>query len=534
MKLFLKKSYRGAALVSVMVAVAFLSIVATTLLAISLNNYEMKNVQTKSNYRFYDNEKYLNVVTTSLRAAVYDQSNPKEIIATAVGGDTSFDKDNATTYKANKLADIIQPSVTHSGGTSCDLTIDGVNFTIKGGDLVDETPDDSKGYKVVLKDVTISSKDSEEFTSTIKTDIEFYMKGVPTAKINSGLGDCSFLLDNQLKISSSDQVRIQIYGNGILGKYKLKSGSTTESVGDTVVELNNIGDVNVLGDYNVFYGDIVLNNNSLFYVAKGNVSIFGNIYINDNAAFICNGNLKLGPNSKVYYHGTEISIPQGTAMKKADGTDETDNNKKIYKIAANTISQKSKNFVITKDAYRLSKEKEDNIRSILKLNSGGLADDGVLKNIIKQQNGKYFYNYFDNQSSNSFYVDGQQYKAQIYKESNIQNQSEVGNRLMLLSSGITAYNLNTVAKETTFLSLSPITCAQTHSITLTQFGNKQFHTLLEGNYKINNDNNMKIKDWFIDNPDSVISSIFENSVESITTSDKCTETAAGYKNWTKQ
>lgn len=533
MRLLIKKSNKGAALVSIMVAVTFLSIIATTLLAISLNNYEMKSIQTKSNSNFYNNEKYLNVVTTSLRSSLYEETDPKAVLAAAVGGD--FSSGTTTVYKACKLADIIQPGTTHSGDSSCTLTIDGVEFTISGGQLKDETPADvTKGSMVVMKDVTFTALDSEGFKSTIKTDIEFYMKSEPSVQVNSGLGDCSFLLDNQLKITSSDQVRIQIYGNGIFGKYKQDPSDSSKSIGDQVVVLNNIGDINILGDYNVFYGDIVLNNSSIFYVAKGNVSVFGNIYINNNAAFICNGNLKLGPNSKIYYQGTEITIPQGTAVKKADGTDETDNNKKIYKIPAASVSNKSKNLVITKDVYRLSKEKEDNIRNTLKLNSGGTADDGVLKNIIQQQNGKYFYDYFDNQNSDSFYVDGQQYKAQIYKESNIQNQSEVGNRLMLLSKSITEYNLNTIAKETTFLSLSPINCAQTHSITLTQLGNKQFHTLLDGNYKINGDSNKTIKDWFIDNPDSVINSIFENSVESMSSDDKCTDTAAGYANWTKE
>lgn len=533
MRLLIKKSNKGAALVSIMVAVAFLSIIATTLLAISLNNYEMKSVQTKSNMNFYNNEKYLNVVTTNLRSSVYEQTDPKAVLAAAVGGD--FSSGTSTVYKASKLADIIQPGTTHSGDSSCTLTIDGVEFTISGGVLKDDTPADvNKGSKIVMKDVTFTAKDSEGFKSTIKTDIEFYMKSEPSVKVNSGLGDCSFLLDNQLKITSSDQVRIQIYGNGIFGKYKQDPSNSSKSIGDQVVVLNNIGDVNVLGDYSVFYGDIVLNNNSIFYVAKGNVSVFGNIYINGSAAFICNGSLKLGPNSKVYYQGSEITIPQGTPEKKADGTDETDDNKKIYKISAASVSNKSKNFVITKDVYRLSKEKEENIRNILRLNSGGQTDDGVLKNIIQKQGGKYFYEYFDNQDSASFYVDGQSYKAQIYKESNIQNQSEVGNRLMMLSSGITEYNLNTIAKETTFLSLSPINCAQTHSITLTQLGNKQFHTLLNGNYKVGNDNNKVVKNWFISDPDSVINSIFENSVESMSSDDKCTDTAAGYSNWTKE
>ena len=92
MRLLIKKSNKGAALVSIMVAVAFLSIIATTLLAISLNNYEMKSVQTKSNMNFYNNEKYLNVVTTNLRSSVYEQTDPKAVLAAAVGGDLVLER----------------------------------------------------------------------------------------------------------------------------------------------------------------------------------------------------------------------------------------------------------------------------------------------------------------------------------------------------------------------------------------------------------------------------------------------------------
>ena len=129
-----KKHNKGAAMISIMLAVAFISIVTSAMLLISLNNYEMKLTQAKSKKNFYYNEKYINIVTSVARSeAKGDQSPETKIKAKMCTNST----DNQ--YKAYKIMDILEPGVDHStsqSGNKCIATLpDGNQVTTYDGNV---------------------------------------------------------------------------------------------------------------------------------------------------------------------------------------------------------------------------------------------------------------------------------------------------------------------------------------------------------------------------------------------------------------
>ena len=75
MKRITKINNKGVALISVMIAVAFISIIASSLLYISFSNYTMKVANTEAKKNFYEVEGDINKITTTLRANLANSSS---------------------------------------------------------------------------------------------------------------------------------------------------------------------------------------------------------------------------------------------------------------------------------------------------------------------------------------------------------------------------------------------------------------------------------------------------------------------------
>lgn len=509
-------SNKGAALVSILIAVAFLSIISATMLLVSVNNYEMKITQSKSKKNFYQNELCVNVVTAKVRNEVLNQENPDKKIKNKVGG-----SDTATTYKAELIADLIDSTSTHTGSSGqCTFTnSDGYEITTYDGNIstFDKTTDASLyagGVKVVLDDVKVEVKNPEGFKNKIETDISFYMQLSSSGGGGGTIGECSFLMDNSITVNDTNNPsRIQVYGNSIIGKYKLESG---KSVGDTAISLIGNSVYRIVGDYTVIYGDVYIKNNSTLHIVRGNVSVFGNIYLQNNGALLCNGNLKLGPSSKIL-----------------KGTDEI------------TGTDKSKNVIITGSISHLTQSDEDSVRAKLMLNDSNTSNDGVLAQIIDtNSSGQYFYQLMNMQGQaasgiNNFYFDGNQYTVSFYTQSDINTAHMFDYKLAFVydNGGNTLYSSNKVtldysATNTTFISSRPLCINNTHSVNVSQMGKAQFNYVLDhdeikvGGYSVN--------DYFIDNPNAVVSEIFNLANGSSGGTPKCINTAAGYSDWSKE
>lgn len=514
-------SHKGAALVSILIAVAFLSIISATMLLVSVNNYEMKVTQSKSKKNFYQNEVCVNLVTAQVRNTVLNQESPDKKIKIAVGG-----TDTATTYKAEKIADLIEPGGTHTGSSGkCSFTTsDGYTITTFDGNIYTydkDHPEAGKtasdytgGSKVVLDAVKVEVENPDGFKNKIETDINFYMQMSASGGGGGTIGECSFLMDNSITVQDGKPARIQIYGNSIIGKYTYSS-SEHKSLGATALNLSGNSTYSIVGDYTVIYGDIYISDRSTLNIVRGNVSVFGNIYLQDNGALLCNGNLKLGPTAKIMRGSSEI-----------------------------TATDKSKNVIITGTITHLSAADETAVRDKLKLNDSNANNDGVLAQIIQQNNGKYFYQLMNMQGQaasgcDNFYFDGKQYTVSFYTQNDINTANMFDYKLAFLydNGGSSLYSSNKItldysATNTTFISSRPLVVNNTHTVNVSQMGKAQFNYVLE--HPAIAVNGYTVKNFFVSNPNAIVSEIFNKANGSSGGNPTCANTAAGYSEWSKE
>ncbi len=511
MKKFLIKNNKGAALVSIMVAVAFISIIATTLLMISVNNFEMKSEGAQSKRNFYETEQDINVVTAKVRTAIKGAStDPVGEVKNVVGGSSS-----ATTYTGDRIAKLVYPAA-----TSNTVVIDGDTFTFGSGNIT-VTPK-AAGQKVTLQGVSVKQTSSNGFENTIKTDIEFYIKNPISNNADVGVGDCSFLLDNTINVNTSTSTRANINRCTIIGISvcdgiqsvpktiacnKNGFGDVTEVTGtaaDASVGLGGYSDLNFLADYTVVMGDIYLFGNSIMNVVQGNISVFGNIYVADNAAFICNGSLKLGEGCGIYRVGT------GGACTKVTGNDP------------------SKNVILGSSIGNLTAADYNQVAVQMKLNDTDPDNDGILPNILVKATqtyedaaipggGCYCYDLCkDDQACEELWMNGQQFYVKI-PESNF--NGDYKNTLLFVpsASGYENATLAETAPNCTIISKQPVKVEQTHGISLSQIGSDVFNYYLNNDYKFTckyngTVYNFNVQDFFEPGCNATVQSVFNSSL----------------------
>ena len=379
----------------------------------------------------------------------------------------------------------------------------------------------TSGSVVVLEGVTVDvqSADAEKYKNTIKTDIEFYLQYSSGSSGGASIGECSFLMDNSITIEDGKPCRVQVYGNSIIGKYVLSGG---KSVGSTALNLKKNAYYTILGDYTVIYGDIVLNDTATFNIVRGNVSVFGDIYVNDNSSFMCNGKLKLGPGRKIIYH-----------------------NDSTHPV---TATDKNKNIIINGAITYLSNSDESTIRSTLNLDDNDLSNDGVLYNIIDLNDSKSPSKYFYNMSAvnhadscdalNKFYFDGIKYDISVLTQDNL-NCGNWDNMLVFAckNNGTSLHESNKIimdytCQNSTIISSRPLYVNETHSVTVSQMGKAEFNYILaHPEIKISG---YSVKDFFVDDPNSVVSTIFSTANGGSSSVSTCEKTAANYVKWSKQ
>ena len=155
--------------------------------------------------------------------------------------------------------------------------------------------------------------------------------------------------------------------------------------GDAAIDLNKGSRVNLVGDYNVCYGDIVLKDGSCLAV-YGNLTVYGDIHIYGNSTLVCTG--------KLYF--TDDAFPRYNTL---DGS----NNRKS-KIYYYSGASKTKNLYPSDIEENISTVDTDNFKSLLTLlnlddNDGN--NDGLMKKVLRNANFLGGSNYIVNYNLNS-------------------------------------------------------------------------------------------------------------------------------------
>ena len=520
-----KFNNKGAALISVMIAITFISIVATTLLVITLNNYQMKVVNNQSKSNFYETEQRLNVVTAQVRNNIITSTSINGDLGILLRGDgADYSSANEIIYKADKIAELAFPGETvHTLGSKVyvDQGTDKFYFfdtpTTGNTDCKVVITEKTNGKQVTIKNVTIkqvsnqnSIADEGEYENTIKTDINFFVE-IPQSGGGAagGIGSCAFLLDNTIQIDSSDHAsRLNIAGNTIMGKYhltgtnyntwylngteqtsetlvsnhsepvsisKTKSGGTVSWVDTTsanadsaIIYLNSTSFMNFNSDYNVILGDVYLKDMSVLNVIDGQFTVYGDIFVETKAAFVCKAKLSMGYNCGIY----SVDPSNGNCTP----------------ITANTPGSN----VVCGTITPLDKKNYDKMADHLKLMDGDGSNDGILPNILKKANytsgtpngnvsgGRYCYETYNSGGTVSGELakfDGISYKAAI-PEGDLNGNYK--NELIFVSENLNNPELK-VTQNTpgcTIISIKPVYAYDTQNICVSKMGDRAFNYIL--------------------------------------------------------
>lgn len=275
-----KENNKGAAMVTVLIAIVFIGILASSLLFMAYMNYMSKAMRVQSTDNFYTVEYGLADLSTTLQniAAQYsDLNSAKEAVRNAVGGaDGKYDPDLMQALIADAGVEsnfIIDTLVKDASGNILTNYIEGPNYILFKG--------------VVLKSRTPVG----EYESTISSDIKLmFEKQTGTMDVN----DFSIITDSPLSIQNND---ILWSGNVFLSNGGNESANAL-TIGDSAI-------ASVIGERGMINGNILVKKGGVLNIVGTDLIVYGDITVEDGGVIVCTGNitytgsLNCGTNSKL-------------------------------------------------------------------------------------------------------------------------------------------------------------------------------------------------------------------------------------------
>ena len=320
-----RRDNRGIALITIIIAVAFVSIIGSALLYITYTNFQMKvlNLGSKQNYYEADGE------LLDFSNAIRDIADKPASIEALISGDQI--------NLANALAMIGAAGGTKSEGG------DVYTYTTTATVVQDPIVNNCSTYHI--KDIYVKQVSKEGYVNKVRTDLE--VKILQQTKADNGkkgVGECSMISDSSMSMTSSyweidwtgitnsgyvvdwslpEDVRygpyrtkktgsasqfdfMTMFGDAYYSSYYYGAsgnqfgtfnGSGTYTmpgqygVGDPALVLATEAKLNFESDYMAVYGDLVLTDKSSLVISKGNLTVYGDIYVLGSASLICNGTI---------------------------------------------------------------------------------------------------------------------------------------------------------------------------------------------------------------------------------------------------
>ena len=265
-----RNNNKGAAMVTVLIAITFIAILTSSLLYAGYVNFLTKNTRTRSADNFYSDEFALDEVAASLQQIASDSPTVDDAhvaIRTAVGinpGATSGQ------YDASKLQDMIMMA-------NKDPKITSITVTNACG-----TPDTSyteSGSEITFHDVLIKAEAADDYISNIKTDITINLP--KSQKKGVAVNSFSVICDDTLYTNDNKS------GNAIFaGNYYVSSKNPSQPA----VKVDFGKFMQIIGEYAVIDGDLLIDNRSAMYVS-GQFIVNGTVTVKNNSSLIVGGEL---------------------------------------------------------------------------------------------------------------------------------------------------------------------------------------------------------------------------------------------------
>lgn len=536
------RNNKGAALVSIMIAVAFITILATAMLYMTFNNYKMKVVNYESKANFYETEQRMTKMSTKLRNEVMASSNPLNTVKTATG----VNADNR--YSTVEIAKLAFPgaAVTTSGNNAIVADSNGDIYTFStavpaGEANYLETPESSNTKKITLKGVQVKQLEARtQNVNKITTDLVMYIQSENTPADMGGIGEFSLMMDSSISASSTAGTKINVFGNGFFlgvdGGEGAPSLPGRKSNGTQAIYLTGECTYNLLGDYTLVYGDIVLTDGAALNIINGSLTVYGNIYLDGKSTLTCNGRL--------YFPDETI-------------TDSVTGNAYGIIVGDGNVAKHIYPSDLMTSINRLDVANCQAIVTDLKLDDTDPSNDGLVTQILAKQksvNGTGAEYYYDDdivntdamqKDADSVTLNGITYNTRFFSKGQV--NGDLRNKLAFLKN-VTAIKESN--ENSTIISRDKVTFEQVHELNLTKMGTNAFDYLtlkqadatnfpgvnyIEGVHRIQlgNGQTYEVGGFLQPNANTFVQNIMGMAVNSAGGTPTYASTI-GYQNWSKE
>ncbi len=330
-----KKNNHGSTLLLVVVAIAFIGVLSSIVLSMTMINYQMKTIAEQSEVNFYSAEETMQEIKGSIEefsaealTAAYDEvlRNYADYTKNSKNISFEFDRIYLTKMRVALAGDDFSPNY------NVDLIkarmSDGKRglFKSENGQLIfqcNEADPSSKRY-LILKDIKVSQEnENDKQLTTIKTDLVIHSPGMSFATHNKYPEFTKYAIIANDKLSTKDSnSSSQVNGNIYAGK-------------DGVVA--NDGLLKLLGNMLITRGDIEVRNDTTLVIGDGidspsiyTENIVTNKGTNSNEAklditgkcYVSNDLVLNAVNSKVTVNGTY----QGFSYNKSNTVSDSNPN----------------------------------------------------------------------------------------------------------------------------------------------------------------------------------------------------------------
>ena len=293
----------GSTLITVIVAIAFVTILTTIILGTTVVNVRMKGIDRRTHDDFYYAEKSLNDIYTGIGQEVavlagheYDAALKK--VGESDAYSTSKDVENEfrgqfiqkvyNLYKdidKGDLEEYIQG--TSKGKVEKDPE---VKCLKKNGEECDA--DSVYAYRIEIRNVQVSVTDSSQYRSVISTDIIIDIPTLDFLGTNVDVSDYGIIANKGLYILGTGKTIIN--GNVYAGVYKSSESDYPNSSTDLDYNFYEINDKSskkdkILGGINIENTDVEFNSN--YIISKGDINVAGKntkVTVNSDAANLSN------------------------------------------------------------------------------------------------------------------------------------------------------------------------------------------------------------------------------------------------------
>ncbi len=285
-------SDNGSTLITVIVAISFVTILVTIILGTTLVNVRMKGIDKRTKDDFYYAEKALNDIYTGLgQELAVKAADRYEEAFEKVGDDVDFNlaEKAEEEYRQNFAkdahdllpttpSDIAAKLNEYITSNARDESVDkvaGVEYQKNGINISGESYPEKKADRIVIKGVQVSAKDSSEYRAVITTDIVI---GIPTVDFlgtNADVSDYGIIADKGLYIEGTNSDTTIINGNVYAGIHSTPFiDADSNDVDSKYAEITDaFSRKNFYGGINIYSTNVELKGN--YVISKGDINLAG-------------------------------------------------------------------------------------------------------------------------------------------------------------------------------------------------------------------------------------------------------------------